>query len=225
MVPTIVMIDDDKRLVEYVQDLFRTTEEINVKGFISGIEGLNYLKNETPKLVIIDLNLDDIHGASLCEQARKIHPNIPIIILTGDNSKDMLVKTLGLGADDYITKPFNNDELIARVKSKLRNSHIGDDEKILKIKDLVLNPATLEVTLKGSPLTLTNKEFQLLQYLMSNKHKVCTRDKMLFSIWGYAADIDTRVVDVHIAKLRKKIESEESYIVSLRGFGYRIIDD
>lgn len=225
MVPTIIIIDDDKRLVEYVQDLFRTVEEINVRGFTSGLEGLNYLKNETPKLIIIDLNLDDIHGSSLCEQARKIHPNIPIIILTGDTSKEMLVKTLNLGADDYITKPFNNDELIARVKSKLRNIEIGDDEKILKIRDLVLNPSTLEVTLKDKPVTLTNKEFQLLQYLMSNKHKVCTRDKMLFSIWGYSAEIDTRVVDVHIAKLRKKIEIDEPYIASLRGFGYRIIDD
>lgn len=225
MVPTIVVIDDDKQLLEYLQELFKTTEEMNVKGFTSGLAGLKYLKNETPKLILLDLGLEDIHGSSLCGEIRKIHETLPIVILTGDDSKDMLIRCLNMGADDYITKPFNNDELIARVKSKLRNTGIEDEKQILKIQDLVLNPETLEVTKAGKPITLTGKEFQLLQYLMLNSHKVCTRDKILFSVWGYSADIDTRVVDVHIAKLRKKLEDKNtSYIQSLRGFGYRMIE-
>lgn len=226
MVPTIVLIDDDVRLIEYLQDLFKTTEEINLKGFTNGLEGLNYLKNETPRLVMIDLNLDDIHGTSVCQEVRKLYPKLPIIILTGDKSKDMMVRTLNMGADDYITKPFNNDELIARVKSKLRNGDLEDQTKMLKVKDIVLNPETLQVTKAGNEISLTSKEFQLLHYLMINNHKVCTRDKILFSIWGYSADIDTRVVDVHIAKLRKKLDkSNDKYIQSLRGFGYRMAAD
>lgn len=225
MVPTIVVIDDDKQLLDYLQELFKTSEEINVKGFTSGIAGLNYLKNESPKLILLDLGLEDIHGSSLCGEIRKIHATLPIVILSGDDSKDMLVRCLNMGADDYITKPFNNDELIARVKSKLRGSVVHDEDKILKIQDLVLNPETLEVRQGDKEIVLTGKEFQLLKYLMINSHKVCTRDRILFSVWGYSADIDTRVVDVHIAKLRKKLEKGgNSYIQSLRGFGYRMIE-
>jgi DNA-binding response OmpR family regulator len=225
MVPTIVVIDDDQQLLDYLKDLFKSTEEMNVKGFTSGISGLNYLKNETPKLVLLDLSLEDIHGSSLVGEIRKIHSNLPIVILTGDDSNEMLIRCLNMGADDYITKPFNNDELIARVKSKLRNLRLDDEKEILMIQDLVLNPETLEVKKAGKPVTLTGKEFQLLHYLMINSHRVCTRDKILFSVWGYSADIDTRVVDVHIAKLRKKLKDKNTnYIQSLRGFGYRMVE-
>lgn len=225
MVPTIVVIDDDQQLINYLKELFKTSEELNIKGFTSGIAGLNYLKNEAPKLILLDLKLEDIHGSSLCAEIRKIHATLPIVILTGDNSKDMLVRCLNMGADDYITKPFNNDELIARVKSKLRNTQLNDEKQILMIQDLVLNPETLEVRKAEKPITLTGKEFQLLHYLMINSHRVCTRDKILFSVWGYSADIDTRVVDVHIAKLRKKLgDKDSSYIQSLRGFGYRMVE-
>lgn len=227
MIPKLVIIDDDSRLVEYLKDLFKESQEMDLKGFTSGVEGLNYLKNETPKLLLLDLELDDIHGTSICKEARKLHPDLPIIILTGDNSKDMLIRCLNMGADDYVTKPFDNDELIARVNSKIKKEYSEGDQTILKTQDIVLNTDTLEVKRGKTNIVLTGKEFQLLHYLMLNKYRVCTRDKILFSVWGYSAEIDTRVVDVHIAKLRKKLESgnEKKYIQSLRGFGYRIIDD
>ncbi len=227
MIPKLVIIDDDPRLVEYLQDLFKESQEMSLKGFSSGIEGLKYLKAETPKLLLLDLELDDIHGTSICQEVRKIHPDLPIIILTGNNSKDMLVKCLNMGADDYITKPFDNEELIARVNSKIKKDFSEGDQKILKAQDLVLNTDTLEVKQGKKNIVLTGKEFQLLHYLMMNKYRVCTRDKILFSVWGYSAEVDTRVVDVHIAKLRKKLEegTDRKYIQSLRGFGYRIIDD
>lgn len=226
MITTIALIDDDQNLVKYLQELFKTSLEMNLKGFSSGIEGLNFLKREEPKLLILDLSLDDLQGISVYEEARKIHPNMPIIILTGNDSPEMLVQLLNMGANDYITKPFNNDELIARVRNKLRPSTDASSKKILRTRDLIVDTERMKVTRNGKDISLTGKELLLLQYLLINKERVCTRDKILFSVWGYSAEVESRVVDVHVAKLRKKLEDKNhQYIESVRGFGYRIIEE
>lgn len=226
MVTTIALIDDDQNLIKYLQELFKTSLEMNVKGFSSGIEGLNFLKSEEPKLLILDLTLDDLQGISVYEEVRKIHPSMPIIILTGNDSPDMLVKLLNMGANDYITKPFNNEELLARVKNKLKSTQEKSPTKILKAKDLVVDTERMKVTKNGKEIQLTGKELLLLEYLLINKERVCTRDKILFSVWGYSAEVESRVVDVHVAKLRKKLENKnQQYIESVRGFGYRILEN
>jgi two-component system response regulator ArlR len=226
MVTTIALIDDDQNLIKYLQELFKTSLEMNVKAFSSGIEGLNFLKTEEPKLLLLDLTLNDLQGISVYEEARKIYPTLPIIILTGDDSPDMLVKLLNMGANDYITKPFNNDELLARVKNKLKSTQDKSPSKILKTKDLVVDTERMKVTIDGKEVQLTGKEILLLEYLLINKERVCTRDKILFSVWGYSAEVESRVVDVHVAKLRKKLENKnQQYIESVRGFGYRIVEN
>ncbi len=226
MITTIALIDDDPNLVKYLQELFKTSLEMNVKGFTSGIEGLSFLKKEEPKLLILDLSLNDLQGISVYEEVRKIHPHLPIIILTGNDSPEMLVQLLNMGADDYITKPFNNEELLARVKNKMRTTQDTSSGKILKTKDIIVDTEKMKVIQDGKEIQLTGKELLLLEYLLINKERVCTRDKILFSVWGYSAEVESRVVDVHIAKLRKKLESKDKqYIESVRGFGYKIVDE
>ncbi len=224
MIPTLVIIEDNKSLVEYIQDFLKEKGECNVIGFSSGIEALKHIKSDKPDIVVIDLGLEDIHGETVCKEIRKLYLDIPIIILTGDKSKDSIISCLNAGADDYITKPFDSEELLARIKARLRNSSENQNTNILQASDLTLNSDTLEVFRNGKKIDLTAKEFELLKYLMSNKFRVATRDSILYAVWGYSSEVETRVVDVHIGKLRKKLEEGTNikYIDAARGYGYRI---
>lgn len=227
MIPTLVIIEDNQDLIEYVKDFLKANGEFNVVGFNSGLEALKYLKSEKPNIIVIDLQLEDIHGETVCKEIRKFYLDVPIIILTGDKSQSSIISCLNSGADDYITKPFDSDEFLARIKARIRFTLTKTSTNLLTAKDLTLNTDTLEVHKKNKRIDLTAKEFELLKYLMTNKFRVSTRDKILFSVWGYTSDVDTRVVDVHVGKLRKKIESnaKEKYIESVRGYGYKIIGD
>lgn len=226
MIPKIVIIEDNAELLTFLKDLISNSLEADTHTFTSGVEGLKYILANKPNLVIIDLGLEDIHGKTITETIRQSFTDVPIIILTGDKSSESLIACLKAGADDYITKPFNSEELIARIHAKIRNL-LGKstNNSELKSKDLTINVETMDVRKNGKKIELTSKEFELLHYLMINKFRVCTRDKILFSVWGYSSDVDTRVVDVHIGKLRKKLNDENGdYIRSIRGYGYRLMD-
>ncbi|MFS8130735.1 MAG: response regulator transcription factor [Candidatus Dojkabacteria bacterium] len=224
MIPTLVIIEDNKSLVDYIQDFLKENGEYNVVGFSSGVESLKYLKSNRPNLVVIDLGLEDIHGESVCREVRKLYIDLPIIILTGDKSRESIISCLNSGADDYITKPFDSQELLARIKARLRNSQENLNTNVLHASDLTLNTDTLEVFRNEEKIELTAKEFELLKYLISNKYRVSTRDNILYAVWGFSSEVETRVVDVHIGKLRKKLENgaDSRYIDSARGYGYRI---
>jgi len=224
MIPTLVIVEDNASLVEYIQDFLKVKGECNVIGFSSGIEALKYFKSNKPNIAVIDLGLEDIHGEEVCREVRKFYPELPIIILTGDRSKDSIISCLNSGADDYITKPFDSEEFLARIKARLRNASDSANTNILQAADLTLNIDTLEVFRNGVKVDLTAKEFELLKYLMSNKFRVSTRDSILYAVWGFSSEVETRVVDVHIGKLRKKLEegTDTRYIDAARGYGYRI---
>lgn len=225
MIPKIVIIEDNVELLNFLKDLISNSLEADTHTFTSGVEGLNYIQANKPNLVLVDLFLEDLHGKTVTESIRKSYLDVPIIILTGDKSSESLIACLKAGADDYITKPFNSEELIARINSKIRNLLGKSNGSLLKSKDLSINAETMEVKKDGKKVELTSKEFELLNYLMINKFRVCTRDKILFSVWGYSSDVDTRVVDVHVGKLRKKLNDEKGeYIRSIRGYGYRLMD-
>jgi DNA-binding response OmpR family regulator len=225
MIPRIVIIEDNVELLNFLKELVSSSLEADTHTFTSGVEGLKYIISNKPNLVIVDLFLEDLHGKTITESIRKTFTDVPIIILTGDKTSESLIASLKAGADDYITKPFNSEELIARIHSKIRNLLGKSSGSELKSRDLVINTETMEVKKGGKLIELTSKEFELLNYLMINKFRVCTRDKILFSVWGYSSDVDTRVVDVHIGKLRKKLGDEnEEYIRSIRGYGYRLMD-
>jgi len=221
MTRTILVVEDDNDLREFLKDLL-VDSGFCAQTAAKGVEALNLVKKIEPDLIILDLGLPDIDGESVCSQIKKEYSAIPIVILTAKDGVSNIVRGLDLGADDYITKPFDSDELLARLKVKLRNLP-GNADK-LKVADLELNLADHEVKRKNKIINLTPQEFKLLQYLMINKGHILTRDMILSRLWDSSPDIETRVVDVYIGYLRKKIDFgfEQKLIHSVRGFGYMI---
>lgn len=227
MLKKLVIIEDSPDLIEYVKELVESEGNFMVTGYTSGAEALQKLPLNKPDILVIDLMLGDVHGESICREARKLYSDLPIVILTGDKSQSSIISCLNAGADDYITKPFDADEFIARIKARLRHAGNGDDQKTLTCSDIELNTETFEVKVGGRLVDLTAKEYEFLKYLLINQGRVLTRDQILYSVWGYSPEVDTRVVDVHVGKLRKKLsesgQSDEKYIKSVRGFGYKMV--
>lgn len=219
MVNKVLVVEDDQGIQEFLRELLLDN------GFAAevasdGVQALSLIKKSQPDLVLLDLGLPNLAGEAVCLEIRKKYPDLPIIILTAKDDVSDVIRGLNLGADDYITKPFVADELIARIKARLRHS----DEVKLIIADLELNNKTFEVKRSGNLIQLSPHEFKLLQYLISNKGRVLTREMILNRVWLYSYEVDTRVVDVYIGYLRKKIDAEykKKLIHSVRGFGYMI---
>jgi DNA-binding response OmpR family regulator len=226
MANKIVIIEDNKELIDFIKEYLENHGEFNVDGYTSGVEALKILKNSKPDLTIVDLGLNDIRGETICEELRKEHPSLPIIVLTGDKSHESVIHSLNAGADDYITKPFNAEELLARINARLRAVNGEPTSRILTSADLELNLDTLEVQRAGKKIDLTAKEFELLKFLLMNKSRILSREKILDTVWGFSPLVETRVVDVHVGKLRKKVESgfKTTLIETVRGFGYKMGD-
>lgn len=222
MVSMILVVEDDTGLQNYLKELL-LDNGYSVQAATDGVEALNLLKTAEPDLVVLDLGLPNMSGEAVCLDIKKKYPTMPIIILTGRDTTSDIVHGLDIGADDYMTKPFVSDEFLARIKARLRQ-HGNSGEERLKIADLELDGKTLEVKRNGKQIPLTPKEFKLLEYLMSNKGRILTRDMILNRVWLYSPDIETRVVDVYMGYLRKKIDSgfKKQLIHSVRGFGYTI---
>lgn len=213
-------------LVEDDEDIRGTLSEILIeRGFLvdvaeDGSIALNLLKKNLPDLMLLDLGLPKISGESVCKETHNLFPDLPIIILTAKNQTADVVNGLKIGAIDYIPKPFEIDELLARINVHLRSS----ENDILEAHDLRMNIKTMEVTRAEHVINLTPHEFRLLQYLLMNKGRVLTREMILSRVWKYSYDIDSRVVDVYIGYLRKKIDGKfgKELVSSVRGFGYCI---
>lgn len=226
----VLVVDDEPSIVELIRfNLVR--EGFKVTAAYSGGGLLDRIRAERPDLVILDIMLPGEDGLTICREIRK-ESNLPIIMLTAKDSETDKVLGLELGADDYITKPFSPRELIARVRAVLRRSS-GEEsaetkKQVLKVRDLMLDGERHLVTLNGRELDLPPKEFELLRILMENPGRVLTREYLLETIWGYEYIGETRTVDVHIRRLRQKIEPDPSqpvYIETVHGFGYRIRGD
>lgn len=220
---TILIVEDDLSIQNFLRELL-LDNGFSVQAAEDGITALTLIEKFSPDLVVLDLGLPKMSGETVCAEIRKRFPETPIIILTAKDTTADIVSGLNLGADDYMTKPFNADEFLARVKARLRSQ--GMDEARIKVADLELDPKTLEVKRGKRSLQLTPQEFRLLLYLMNNKSRVLTRDMILNRIWPYSPDIETRVVDVYVGYLRKKIDAgfSKKLIHSVRGFGYTIKD-
>lgn len=220
----VVVIEDNPELLEFISEVVKSKLSMTASAFTSGVKALAYLEHTKPSLVLIDLQLEDIRGETICAEVRKRYLDLPIIILTGEKNTDSIVTCLNLGADDYVTKPFNVDELVARMAARMRVNRLGTNTHVFSVKDIVLNPETLEAKRGEVLLDLTAREFELLRYFLSHKGLILTRDKILAAVWGYRDIVDTRVVDVHVGKLRRKIspKSLESVIKTVRGFGYKM---
>ncbi len=219
MIRKILIIEDDKGIQTYIKELM-LENRYSVETSTDGIQALNMLNHSQPDLVLLDLGLPKITGESICAHIKKHYPDLPVIILTAKDTPADIAKGLNLGADDYIAKPFEPEVLIARVNARLRHKNNFD----LKVADLQLDNQTFTAIRAGKQIILSPNEFKLLEYLLSNKDKVLTREMILSRVWQYSFDVDTRVVDVYVGYLRKKIDKgfKKKLIHSVRGFGYMI---
>lgn len=233
MAKKILVVDDEPPILELVR--FNLEKEgFTVITASDGEEGLRRARGEAPDLVILDLMLPGVDGIEVCQQLRR-ETNVPVLMLTAKSEEFDRVLGLSVGADDYVTKPFSPRELVARVKALLRRremdlkeTHEGETHERMHVGDLVIDTARFEVEVRGVRTELTPKEFELLRVLVANKGKVLTRDSLLEKVWGYDYEGDMRTVDVHIRRLRQKIEKDDSrpaYIQTVHGVGYRFRDD
>lgn len=223
MEPTILVVEDDIDFQAYVEELLTKN---GYKAYLAnkGSDAIKLIEKVQPNLIILDLNLPDMSGEGVCMEIRKEDPNIPIIMLTAKSSISEKVQGLSLGADDYITKPFIPEEFLARVKARLRPQKPADSK--MKVADLELDTQSIEVKRAGKVISLTPHEFKLLEYLMSNVNVVVSREMILNRVWAYSFEVESRVVDVYMGYLRKKIDAgqKKKLIHSVRGFGYTIKD-
>ncbi|MBI2622226.1 response regulator transcription factor [Candidatus Microgenomates bacterium] len=216
----ILVVEDDIGLQKYLRELF-VDNDFTIQIASRGTQAIEQVKNRQPDLVVLDLGLPDMDGESVCAQIRTDYPDLPVVILTARDALSDKVRGLNLGADDYITKPFQADELLARIKTRLRKTTTKDK---LRVGDLELDTRTFEVKRGGNLIKLTPQEFKLLQYLMNNKGRILTREMILSRLWLAASDVQTRVVDVYMGYLRRKIDQDfkTRLLRSVRGFGYMI---
>jgi two-component system, OmpR family, phosphate regulon response regulator PhoB len=190
---------------------------------LDGPSGLEMARKERPSLILLDLMLPGMNGKDIC-RALKSNPltqSIPILILTAKAEEMDRVIGFELGADDYVTKPFSPRELVLRVKAILRRKEIPQEEKSIRIGDLLIDIERHQVTLKEDPVELTSTEFKLLVELVSKRGRVQTRENLLNRVWGYTYEGYARTVDTHIRRLREKLGSAGDDIETIRGLGYR----
>ena len=229
----ILVVDDEKPITD-IEKFNLEKEGYQVSVAYNGEEALKKVKAENPDLIILDLMLPKIDGLEVARQVRKTH-DMPIIMVTAKDSELDKVLGLEIGADDYVTKPFSNRELVARVKANLRRQKANnkqakkedDGEKDIKIGDLVIHPQSYSVTKRGKNIDLTHREFELLHYLAEHLNHVMTREHLLRTVWGYDYFGDVRTVDVTVRRLREKIEDNPSrpiWLVTRRGVGYYLRD-
>jgi two-component system alkaline phosphatase synthesis response regulator PhoP len=217
-------VEDDDNIRELVIYAL-TASGYRAQGFVSGKEFFEALEEELPHLVLLDIMLPGEDGLSLLSKLKVAErfKEIPVIMLTAKGSEYDRIKGLDLGADDYITKPFSVMEAISRVRAVLRRSaHTIETEDTLRIGALVLSEQKRSVTADGVPVTLTFKEFELLHHFMLNENKVLSREKLLDRIWGFDYLGETRTVDMHVKTLRQKLGTCSSYIITVRGVGYKL---
>lgn len=221
VIPTIIVVEDDEGLSSYLQQLL-TSKRYTVFPVQTGAQALKLITEVHPSLVLLDLTLPDIRGEVVCQEIKKILPKLPIIMLTAKDDKKDVVSGFSFGADDYITKPFDSDELLARIQARLKEPEAQSE---IIVGKLSINTDTMEVTYKDKLIELTQTEYSLLHYLAINANRVLTREMILSNVWAFTPDIQTRVVDVYIGYLRKKLDGDgtkEPLINSIRGFGYML---
>lgn len=216
----ILLIEDDYAIVEFLK-IGLKYEGYTVKIANSGNKGIDIFLKEKIDIIILDIMLPDIDGFTVCQKLRSYNLNVPIIMLTAKKDVKDKIKGLDYGADDYVTKPFNFDELLARIRVQLRKKSDFKVKKIFKCKDLSLNVETREVTKNGKLINLTPTEFAILELFMQNIKRVFTRETLINRVFGYDFIGDTNVIDVHISHLRDKIGDKPAKLIKTHyGVGY-----
>ncbi len=222
----IMIVDDDENIAELIS-LYLTKECFNTRIVHDGESAMREFDTYGPNLVLLDLMLPGMDGYQVCRELRQ-RSSVPIIILSAKGEVFDKVLGLELGADDYMIKPFDSKELVARVKAVLRRFHpeksssSQNSGKIVEYPDLIVNQTNYSVIYKGSTIDMPPKELELLYFLASSPNQVFTREQLLDHIWGYEYIGDTRTVDVHIKRLREKIKGNDSWaLTTVWGIGYK----
>lgn len=224
MADLIFLIEDEKNIRDFVTCALQSSK-YEIEGFECAEDALERMKKVKPDLCIFDVMLPGMEGTEAVKLIRQTDKKIPIIILTAKDSELDKVVGLDCGADDYMTKPFGILELLARIRALLRRSSNENDTEIktLNIGSLVIDVPAHEIRVDGRKVELTNKEFELLRYLVEHKDRVVERDELLNNIWGYDFSGETRTLDIHIRTLRKKLDTD--CIKTVRGVGYRYVEE
>jgi DNA-binding response OmpR family regulator len=223
---TVLVVDDERHIVELVR-LYLTNEGFTVDAAYTGKEALDKFASSPPALVVLDLMLPEVDGWEVCKLIRR-ESEVHIIMLTARTDDVDKIVGLELGADDYLAKPFNPRELVARVKAVLRRS-TPSASTLLPMKGAMqfgntrIDPDRHEVTVAGRPIELRSKEFDLLLTFVQYMDRVLERDKLLNIVWGYEYFGDTRTVDVHVAHLRDRLEGSSLSLQTVRGVGYKMV--
>jgi DNA-binding response OmpR family regulator len=224
----ILVVEDEADIAGLIKHALERRADTRVDVVPTGSAALAAVTAEPPDLMILDLNLPGLDGAEVCRlvRARPATATLPIIMLTARTSEDDRVAGLDLGADDYVTKPFSLRELAARVRAVLRRrlGNAASQVAIYRGTHLVADFDAVSVAVDGQPVRLTRREFELLRYLVENRNRVLSRDRLLERVWGYDQSIETRSVDVHVGRLRSKLAAAGAQIETVVGLGYRFVE-
>jgi DNA-binding response OmpR family regulator len=220
----ILLVDDEPSIVQLVR-MYLERENFQVETAGDGEAALEVIKRSSPQLVILDLMLPRLDGFEVCRRLRADNNPVAIIMLTARDEDIDKILGLELGADDYLTKPFNPHELVARVKAILRRAgrSAQPDVAPIHLADLLIDPLRREARVTGQPLNLRTQEFEVLFTLASQPGRVFTREQLLQQAWGFDFYGQTRTVDVHIAHLRKKLSGSSVAIETVSGIGYKLV--
>lgn len=222
-----ILVIEDEPQIARVLNIELEYEGYDVQVEHNGRAGFNTAMENKFDLILLDVMLPELNGIEVLRRIRKGNNFTPVILLTARNLTLDKVTGLDQGANDYITKPYEIEELLARVRACIRDHSIRivkEDDPILSVEDLQINTNSREVVRGGKPISLTPKEYDLLLYLVTNKNKVVTRDNIIMDVWGYDYEGETNVIDVYIRHLRKKVEEDfgTELIQTVRGVGFTI---
>jgi two-component system response regulator MprA len=219
----ILLVEDEPGIAEaLVQGL--QEEGHSVIAATDGLEGLGIARDEDLDAIILDLMLPKMDGLTVARLLRAENNQTPILMLTAKDSRREIVEGLDAGGDDYLTKPFSLDELLARLRAITRRGRAGSAEPVLRAADLTLDPASREVMRGDRELSLTRTEFRLLELLLRRKNRVVARDAIIDAVWGYGSDVEDNTLDVLVSQLRRKVDGSDEVrlIHTERGVGYRV---
>lgn len=220
----VLIIEDDPRIARFLEKGLTAEGHFCVVA-VDGKTGLALALEGDFDLILLDLVLPEMHGHEVCQQLRMKRMGIPVIILTGMDSLSDIVEGLRMGADDYITKPFAYEELLARIETVMRRSaEIAEQDQTLKVGQMEFDRRAMQFRVNGREVKMTVKELAIMELLMSHPGMVFSRERILGNVWGMDRDPMTNVVDVYVGRLRKKIETDPGspVIETLRGLGYRL---
>ena len=221
----ICIVDDEASIIDFVR-IYLEREKFSVIGYSDGLSALDGIRIKQPALVVLDIMLPKMDGYDVCKTLRAEKNEVPIIMLTAKDEDVDKIIGLELGADDYLTKPFNPRELVARIKAVLRRNTLTrkNPEEILRIGNISIDNKRREVYVKNELVNLRTQEYELLWVLVAEKGRVFSREQLLNLAWGYSFAGQTRTVDVHVAQLRRKLKGGSPRIETITGYGYKITE-